>query len=542
MTKTSLVKGTAVLAAAGLFVKFLGAFFRIPLANMIGAAGMASYAPAYSLYNFLLVFSTAGIPVAVSKMVSERQADGRCREAAQVFHLSRMLMFMTGITGFGIVFLYAEEIAGLFHVPGASLSMRAMAPALFLVPLVASYRGYFQGMNNMIPTAVSQITEQIFRVAAGLTMAMFLKDNVWIFDGFTWQQRGAAGGCFGAAAGGLGGLLAILIMYLMVRRQLKERIRQDRIRRRSSSLLLLKRILIIALPVTLGAAIMPIVGLIDAGVVAFRLQASGWEKEVAEDLYGQLTGFAAPLIGFPQILIQSVVVSLVPLVAAAKQKKDIFMLRETLQTGYRIAMILGMPCAIGLIALAKPILLLLYPTQKASAIHAAPCLQLLGLGFLALAIVQVSTGALQGMGKQLIPVRNLFLGVVVKFALTWSLTAIPAVNIKGAALGNAAAYTIAAVMDVRALRRTTGTRVNMIQTFWKPALCSVIMGLSAAFCYGIFYGWTGHNSIACLGAVTAAVFIYGILILRTGTIQKEEMRRIPAGRKFVSFCEKIKLW
>ena len=114
MTKTSLVKGTAVLAAAGLFVKFLGAFFRIPLANMIGAAGMASYAPAYSLYNFLLVFSTAGIPVAVSKMVSERQADGRCREAAQVFHLSRMLMFMTGITGFGIVFLYAEEIAGLF--------------------------------------------------------------------------------------------------------------------------------------------------------------------------------------------------------------------------------------------------------------------------------------------------------------------------------------------------------------------------------------------------------------------------------------------
>lgn len=118
----------------------------------------------------------------------------------------------------------------------------------------------------------------------------------------------------------------------------------------------------------------------------------------------------------------------------------------------------------------------------------------------------------------------------------------PAVNIKGAALGNAAAYTIAAVMDVRALRRTTGTRVNMIQTFWKPTLCSVIMGLSAAFCYGIFYGWTGHNSIACLGAVTAAVFIYGILILRTGTIQKEEMRRIPAGRKFVSFCEKIKLW
>lgn len=424
MTKHRLIKGTAVLAAAGLFVKFLGAFFRIPLANMIGAAGMASYAPAYSLYNFLLVFSTAGIPVAVSKMVSERQADGRCREAAQVFHLSRMLMFMTGITGFGIVFLYAEEIAGLFHVPGASLSMRAMAPALFLVPLVASYRGYFQGMNNMIPTAVSQITEQIFRVAAGLTMAMFLKDNVWIFDGFTWQQRGAAGGCFGAAAGGLGGLLAILIMYLMVRRQLKERIRKDRIRRRSSSLLLLKRILIIALPVTLGAAIMPIVGLIDAGSGSVQAAGLRMGERSGRGSIWSADGICSTFwIGFPQILIQSVVVSLVPLVGCCKAKKDVFMLRETLQTGYRIAMILGMPCATGLIALAKPILLLLYPTQKASAIHAAPCLQLLGLGFLALAIVQVSTGALQGMGKQLIPVRNLFLGVVVKFALTWSLTA-----------------------------------------------------------------------------------------------------------------------
>lgn len=541
MTKTSLVKGTAVLAAAGLFVKFLGAFFRIPLANMIGAVGMANYAPAYSLYNFLLVFSAAGVPVAVSKMVSERHAAGRYAEAARVFHLSRLLMFATGMIGFGVVFLYAEEIAELFHVPGASLSMRAMAPALLLVPLVASYRGYFQGMNNMVPTAVSQITEQIFRVAAGLALAMFLKDNVWIFDGFTWQQRGAAGGCFGAAAGGLGGLLAIGMLYLTARRQLKERIRRDRTARCSSSFLILKRILAIALPVTLGAAIMPIAGLIDAGVVAARLQASGWEKEVAEDLYGQLTGFAAPLIGFPQILIQSVVVSMVPLAAAAKQKKDVCQLQETLGTGYRIAMILGTPCAVGLIALAQPILLLLYPSQKASAIHAAPCLQLLGLGFLALAVVQVSTGALQGIGRQMVPVRNLLAGVLVKFIVTWTLTAVPAVNIKGAALGNAAAYLIAAVLDVRALRRAAGLRFQVADTFIKPVICSVVMGLAAAVSYSLIYRWLGHNSIACLASVVIAVLVYGVMILRTGTIRRTELYHLPAGKKLVSISDRLKL-
>ncbi len=321
MTKTSLVKGTAVLAAAGLFVKFLGAFFRIPLANMIGAVGMANYAPAYSLYNVLLVFSTAGVPVAVSKMVSERHAAGRYAEADRVFQLSRLLMLVTGMLGFGIVFLYAEEISELFHVPGASLSMRAMAPALLLVPLVASYRGYFQGMNNMVPTAVSQITEQIFR-RGGRTGAGHVSEGqrvdlqrVYVAaagrgrrllrrgcrrSGRAFGYRNVIFDCTAAAEGAHQARPDPAVQFFF---------------------LILKRILAIALPITLGAAIMPIVGLIDAGVVAARLQASGWEKEVAEDLYGQLTGFAAPLIGFPQILIQSVVVSLVPLGSCCKAEE-----------------------------------------------------------------------------------------------------------------------------------------------------------------------------------------------------------------------------
>lgn len=537
MTKTSLVKGAAVLAAAGLFVKLLGAFFRIPLANMIGAVGMANYAPAYSLYNFLLVFSTAGVPVAVSKMVSERQVMGQYAEAERVFKLSRSLMLAAGLIGCCAVYYFADEIAMLFHVPGASLSMRATAPALALVPLLSSYRGYFQGMNHMIPTAVSQIVEQLFRVICGLSLAMVFKENAWRFPEFTWQQRGAAGGCFGASAGALGGLLAIGIIYLAMRGTLKEKIRKDAARQRVSSAVIMKRILAIAVPVTIGAAIMPIVGLMDAGIVAVRLQASGWEESVAEDLYGQLTGFAAPLISFPQIMIQAIVVSLVPLASAAGKKRDLNGLREHLEAGYRMAMIVGTPCSAGLIVLAQPILMLLYPAQKASAISAAPCLQLLGLGFFALAIVQTSTGGLQGIGRQMIPVRNLFVGVAVKFVVTWTLTAVPAVNIKGAALGNAAAYLIAAVLDVIALKRYTGMRLQAVQVFLKPILSSAVMGAAAAASYKLLFLILGRNAPACIGSIFLAIIVYSLMILKTKTVTREEIKSVAGGR---SLCEALK--
>ena len=252
-----IVQGS-ILAAAAVLTKIIGVVYRIPLTNILGDEGNGFYGYAYQVYAIALMISSFSLPTAVSKLVSIRLAKRQRRNAFRVFICSLAFAIGVGLFISLTIFLGAGLISThLMKSPLSVYALRVLAPGLLIVAVMAVIRGYFQGMNNMIPTAVSQITEQIFRVAAGLTMAMFLKDNVWIFDGFTWQQRGAAGGCFGAAAGGLGGLLAILIMYLMVRRQLKERIRQDRIRRRSSSLLLLKRILIIALPVTLGAAIMP---------------------------------------------------------------------------------------------------------------------------------------------------------------------------------------------------------------------------------------------------------------------------------------------
>lgn len=540
-TKKSMISGAAILAAAGLFVKFLGAFFRIPLGNLIGTVGMANYTPAYSLYNFLLVFSTTGLPVAVSKMVSERRAVGQYVEAEKVFKLSRTLMLLIGIAGCIFVYLFADWIAQTVHVPGSALSMKATAPALILVPLMASYRGYFQGMQEMSPTAISQIVEQIFRVVIGLTLAIVLMNGAW-FAGFTPQERGAAGGCFGASAGAFGGLLAVLFVYFRKRSRVKSEIRADREAICERAAPLLKKILWIAVPITIGTAIMPIVNLVDAGVVSTRLVASGWDSLESQDLYGQLTGFASPLVGFPQILTQAVVLSLVPMVSAAFKRQDTEELHSSLSLGFRMSMIIGIPCATGLFVLAGPILMLLYPTQKESAIHAAPCLQILAIGFVFLSIVLTITGGLQGITKQMVPVINLFLGVVIKFIITWSLVAVPAINVLGAAIGTVCAYAFAGIMDTIMLIRFTKVRFPWKLIFIKPLISALIMGVVTIVIYKIVFAALASNTIATGLAILVAVPLYGVLIIKTKAIRRDEMMTLSIGRKIARICDRLRLW
>lgn len=542
MTKKSLLKGAAVMAVAGIIVKVLGAFFRIPLANFIGPVGMANYSPAYNLYGFLLVFATAGLPVAISKMVSERYAVGQFREAERVFKISRTLMMIIGIIGFIVLFTFSDEIAELINVPGSALSMKATALALLLVPIMSSYRGYFQGMQEMRPTAISEIAEQSFRVCFGLVLSiMLMKSSYGIFD-YTPEQRGAAGGCFGASAGAAGGLLIMLLVYMKARKNIKKRIRNDKTTQHESAGAILKKIAVIAIPITIGATIMPIVNLIDAGVVTTRLLASGWDSAAAESLYGQLTGFASPIIQFPQVFMQAIVMSLVPMVSAANRLGDRHELHKNISLGLRMTTIIAMPSAVGMFILAEPILTLLYASQRASAISAAPCLQIYAIGFVFLAIITTMTGALQGIGKQHIPVINLFIGVVAKIIITWTLTAIPEINVKGAAIGSTVAYFIAMALDLIAIKKYSRVRFPIDTAVVKPLISSLVMGALVFILYKLLFMALGSNSLATAVSILAGIIVYGLMILRTKAIEREEMMTISIGRKLASVCDKLKLW
>jgi stage V sporulation protein B len=407
---------------------------------------------------------------------------------------------------------------------------------------MASYRGYFQGMQDMRPTALSQVLEQVFRVVVGLGLAytMFYGSvSFSVSSTFSPGAKGAAGATLGAAAGAVGGLFVVLIIYAFTKNKIKQRMARERTDKRDSASLILKKIAIIAVPITIGAAIMPIVNMIDAGMVNDRLLASGWDEAAAKNLYGQLTGFAGPLINFPQVLTQAVAMSLVPLVAAAYKHKDMLYLRQNVATGLRTAVILGLPCAMGLFVLAEPILLLLYPNQPSTATSTAPCLMTLSVGVIFLSTVQTLTGVLQGIGKQMIPVRNLCIGVVIKVILTWTLTGIQSINVLGAATGTVCAYLIASVLNIIAVRKYTGTCFALMPTVIKPMIASTTMAICAWGGSRILDTLLDGSRGALLLAIVFAAMVYVVMLFVTKTITKEEVAKMPHGNKIAKILGKF---
>ena len=542
MSGKSLIKGASILAIAGIIAKIMGAVFRLPLINWIGDTGMANYSPAYYIYAFLVILATSGLPVAISKLVSESLAVGNHYQANRVFKLSSMLMMAMGFVFFLVLFIFAPQIASLMGNEDAALGMRAIAPSLLLVPLMAAFRGYFQGMQNMKPTAISQVVEQFFRTIVGLGAAFYLfyiaGDN--FIEGYDKYALGASGANFGATAGSIGGLLMILVVYGLANKKIKKKITRSKHMGSASSKIIIKKILIIAIPITIGAAIYPILNLIDSALVMNRLvDGAGFSHEVAKELYGQLSGFVGSLINFPQLLSQSVAVSLVPVIAAAHKLNNRHEMNDNVLLGLRMASIIGYPCAFGLIALSKPILLLLYPVQAESAANAASILSIMAFGLLFLVETQTITGILQGIGKPMIPVLNMFAGMVIKILLTWFLVGIPSINVNGAAIGSVAAFILTMILNYRYLTRNTKVEINKKLAFAKPFIAALIMGLSVKIFYVLVIKFIPHNSIVTLLGVVVGVVVYAALIFKTGTIKKEELVFFPKGEKLLKIVNKF---
>lgn len=532
MQKKTFIKGAAILGVAGVIIKFLGAVFRIPLGNIIGDTGMAYYQTAYPIYVFLLAITTAGFPTAVSRMVSERTAEGNDREAYRIFRLSIVLIAAVGAACFIILMLGSSFMAS-FTSPEAVYSIRAIAPALLLVPLMAAFRGYFQGLQDMMPTAVSQITEQFFRVFCGLTL------TVIIVTKGSGLEYAAAGAAFGATAGGCMGLLTVFIIFLKKKKSLIRKVEEtpeDMPSERVGSII--KRIVLIAIPITIGASVMAVMSGIDLLMVTKRLMAGGLSLKQATGLYGQMTGFAASLINLPQVLTQGIALSLVPAIAAAASRGDTEFKHRNMQLGLRTAMIIGMPCTVGLLVLPRQIMLLLYPTQKESALSAAGCLAVLALGVVFLSTAQALTGMLQGIGKQMVPVANLAVGAVFKIVITYVLTAIPSINIKGAAAGTVCAYAIASILNLRALKKYEKLKIDISLTFIRPIAASLIMGAAVMSACALLSGHFG-NAVTTLACALLGVIVYAVMVFALKVITPDELRMIPKCGRLADISEKI---
>ena len=531
MAKKSFMQGAVILGIAGLIIKVMGAFFRIPLANFIGDEGMGYYQTAYPIYVLFLTLATAGIPIAISKLVSERIAIDHHYEAYRVYKVSFVLLFTIGIVSSAVLFFGADLIVNAMGNPGAKYAMMAIAPALLFVPMMAAFRGYFQGMQDMKPTATSQVVEQFFRVVAGLSLAYVLVSK--------GREFAAAGASFGATAGAVAGLFGIAGIYLYKKGSLLSDIRRTYQPNGEKGSLIIKKIFVIAVPVTIGAAIMPIMNAIDVGIVMNRLQATGWEKDAAVALYGQLTGMAGPLINFPQVLTQAIAMSLVPAIAAAYKQKDMNFLNYNVRLGLRTAIIIGLPCSLGLMTLSEPIMLLLYPMQKASAVSGAPCLFIMAFGVIFLSTVQTLTGILQGLGRPMVPVVNLFIGAMIKVVLTYTLTGIDTVNVKGAAIGTVAAYIVASTLNIIAVKRLTGVKFDVGLTYVKPIASALVMSAVVWASYRVLFGVFG-NGFSTIVSILIGAVIYVSMLFITKSITKDEIKMLPKGGKLVQVINKMK--
>ena len=527
-----LMQGATILAIAGIMCKILGGIFRIPLTNMIGAEGQSYYGAAYPVYQLFYTVATAGFPVAISRMVSERVAKNDYINADKSYRIAMQTSVVVSIIAFAICCFGADQIADFVGNPGAAASIRAISIALLFTPFAASLRGYFQGLQIMTPSAVSQVAEQFVRVCAGLILAyMFFRTNL---------EYAAAGATFGASAGMIAAMIVLYIMYYRFRHQRRENAAQSAVIEESTRDRF-RELVEIVIPITIGSSIMPLMMTIDLAVIMRRLQATGWSLSMSKTLYGLISGYCDPLVNLPVIFIDAITISLIPAVTRAFTLKIKSDLDGNIMTGLKTMMIIAYPCAVGLIVLAGPILHLLYPTKPDEAEMAIHTLQILSLGIVTLSVMRTLSASLQGIGKMTLPVINLGIGAVIKIAATYILVGIPSLNVNGAAIGTVVAYLTAALLNYRGLRKHADVDLDLGNIFIRPLWASLIMGAGAIGMYKLIFMLHPSNLIASGIAIIFAVIVYFVMVFVTGAVTREELALVPKGETLYNIAVRMHL-
>ena len=513
MDKTgNFLRGALVLSIAGALSKILGAVYRIPLARLLGGEGMGLYQMAYPIYTTILALATAGVPVAISVMVARKETQGYTGDSKKIFRLSIIILLIFGFLLTVLVMKSAHFLANtVLHEPRAYYPILAVAPAIFFSGLMSVFRGYFQGHQWMIPTAVSQVLEQLFRVTAVIILAFILFPR--------GLEYAAAGATFGAVVGGVVGLIVLTIFYIRYKNTEAAQA-GPLLYSGAGSAQMARELVTLAIPVSFGAVVLPLVQVLDAIIVPGRLIAIQYTTSQATALYGQLSGMAAILISLPTIFTISIATSLVPAISEALAQNDKGLLNSRLNYGLRAGMIISFPCAAGLYVLAFQICDLLYATPEAG----IP-LEVLAFSTIALAAFQLSSAGLQGIGRPEIAMRNLVLTGILKTIFNYSLTAVPMLNIRGAAIGTLAAFAIGSLLNIYFLKSITGVNYE-IGRMLKLLLITAVMAISVKIAYGFLVAGGLVSSWSTVVAISIGVGVYGIMLLLFKEFDLDMIRKI----------------
>lgn len=525
----SFVKQAAILAVAGMLVRLLGFLYRLPLTNMIGDEGNGIYSAGYYLYNMFLIMSSAGLPVAISKMVSEKLALGEYTNAKKIFRTSFWVAGALGLACTVAMFVGADAFCRAIGSPRSYYCILTLAPTVFIVSVMAVFRGYFQGFNNTVPTALSQIVEQIFNAVFSVYLAWILVK--------TSVELGAAGGTAGTGIGAFAGLLTLIFIFFKSKKGRKEVFAEDKKDYRvETSREITKNLFKTAVPVITGTAIFSMTNLIDMVMVNSRLAAIGtYTAEEIDALYGQLTGKYVTLSTMPVAISTALATAVIPSIAGSVVRNEKALVQAKVDTTLRLTMIISIPAAIGLGALGPQILAMLFPNYS----DGGELIRVGSLSVVFLALSQISTGVLQGVGKVNAPAWNALWGSLAKIPVNYFLIAIPEINIIGAVISTTVCYIIASLLNFRALIKATGVSPDFVGMLVKPGIASAVMGAFSLLSYHLLYKLLPSNLVCTLFAIAVAIVVYLVAMVAVKGFAREDLKMVPMGGRIISFLEKI---
>lgn len=538
--KSTFFGGVAVLAVGIAIVKVLGALFKIPVGNILGDVGFGHFNNAYVVYNLLLMISTAGLPLALSKTIAEADALDRRNQVQRTFRVALIAFLILGTVTTVVMYLFAPQLAALQGDTHAAHAVRAIAPACFLVCVISAFRGYAQGHGNMVPTSVSQVIEAAVKVALGTALAVYL------IGAGAGMDMAAAGAILGVTVGA-GVALLYLIWDFLRRKKTKEPVANDRT---DSVGFILKRLLAIAVPITLGASIVPITTWLDTVQVQNILRGILGE-EATWAAYGSYQK-AITIFNLPPSFMVAVTAAIIPAISASIVRQNWGRVRKLAESSLRISSLIAFPAGIGLAAAADPIIHFLYFGTDYSV--AVPCMAILGLASVFVCLMFLCNSILQASGFVNLPIIVMAIGCVAKLGVNNFLVRREGVGVIGAPIGTLVCYIIVAALELYLIKRVIPQAPSYRKTFIKPLIASLLMGGAAWAASGLLTGFlsgigsfrfvveaTGQvmlsrlgYGLVTMGSIGVAVVVYGVLIVVLRAITREDLSLMPKGDKIAS--------
>ena len=535
--KQNFLTGAAILSVSTIIVKIIGMFYKIPLKGIIGDAGYAYFNAAYSIYSVLLIISTTGLPVAMSRMVSEAHTLGNGRQMKRVFHTALIAYLSIGLLGTAVMMLLPRFLAGtVMGMPNASYSIFALGPAVVFICFASAGRGFFQGQGDMKPTAVSQIIEAAGKLILGLGLA-------WIVMRQYNDEALSSGATIAGISIGAG--CSALYAFMKIRRN------NGRIDAMGGTALsykaTAKKLLAIAIPITIGSAGLQLINLLDEVTVTHRMLSAAESSGVMIDRVLALAGssdvqyavenakgvysFAQTIFNLPISLIPCITVAIIPAITSYLTLKDNKGVKSTQDSSVRIMSLIAMPCTVGLLVMSEPVMALLGGYEGDELVLAGWLLALLTPTILTNSIANMTTAIMQAHNHTVLPVINTLIGGLLKVAVNYILVGNPDIAILGAPIGTFVCYLVIMLLNVFAMRRTLKEPPKLLPAIWRSGLAALLMGVVAWLAYGLLGKLISSVAVCCLGAIAVAAVVYLVLVILFKALTYEDCLLLPKGEK-----------